>query len=241
MHPLLEVGLEHRQLVQVRQQGWAEARRAPPGVVVARRVWGGTWRDGRIPQWASRFADQQDTLSSRLPFGGARIELARRQAFPVELSSGIPGHSGLETQSRRYRCLSPIPPRSEAAFPTLGGRRERSDAPRRPSCAWAGGASIGACLRDFLRRYGDRWLGRDTIVMIASDGLDAGAPDILRDAMRELHRRSAGIIWVNPLLETPGYEPIASGMRAARPYSTFTSVTDPASLRRLSRVIRVRS
>lgn len=78
--------------------------------------------------------------------------------------------------------------------------------------------------------------------MIASDGLDAGAPDILRDAMRELHRCSAGIVWVNPLLETPGYEPIASGMRAARPYiSTFTSVTDPASLRRLSRVIRVRS
>ena len=49
-------------------------------------------------------------------------------------------------------------------------------------------------------------VGRDTVVMIASDGLDVGAPDMLRDAMRELQRRSAGVVWLNPLLETGGYE-----------------------------------
>ncbi len=82
--------------------------------------------------------------------------------------------------------------------------------------AWAGGTSIGACLRDFLRRFGDRMVGRDTVVMITSDGLDVGAPDMLRDAMRELHRRSAGVVWLNPLLETEGYEPTAS-RHARRP------------------------
>jgi uncharacterized protein len=107
--------------------------------------------------------------------------------------------------------------------------------------AWAGGTSIGACLRDFLRRFGERLVGRDTVVMIASDGLDVGEPDTLRDAMRDLHRWSAGVVWLNPLLETEGYEPTARGMRAARPYiSTFASITDEAALTRLSRVVRLR-
>jgi len=75
-------------------------------------------------------------------------------------------------------------------------------------------------------------VGRDTIVMIASDGLDVGAPDMLREALQELHRRSAGVVWLNPLLETDGHEPTASGMRAARPYvTTFSSVNDTSGLR----------
>lgn len=119
------------------------------------------------------------------------------------------------------------------------GERRRLD---RLHHAWAGGTSIGACLRDFLRRFGERMVGRDTVVMIASDGLDVGAPGMLRDAMRELHRRSAGVVWLNPLLETEGYEPTASGMRAARPYvTTFTSVTDASGLARLARAVRIRT
>jgi uncharacterized protein len=59
--------------------------------------------------------------------------------------------------------------------------------------------------------------------------------------MSELHRRSAGLVWLNPLLETPGYEPTARGMSAARPYvTTFASVTDVASFARLARLVRVR-
>ena len=108
--------------------------------------------------------------------------------------------------------------------------------------AWGGGTSIGGCLREFLGRFGDRLVARHTVVIIASDGLDVGEPALLRDATRELHRRSAGIIWLNPLLDTPGYEPTASGMRAARPYvGTFASVSDAAGLARLSRAARVRA
>jgi uncharacterized protein with von Willebrand factor type A (vWA) domain len=108
--------------------------------------------------------------------------------------------------------------------------------------AWAGGTSIGTCLRDFLQRFGERMVGRDTIVMIASDGLDVGAPDVLRDAMRELHRRSAAVVWLNPLLETAGYEPTASGMRAARPFvDTFASVNDAGAFARLVGLVRLRA
>jgi uncharacterized protein len=108
--------------------------------------------------------------------------------------------------------------------------------------AWAGGTSIGACLRDFLRRFSERTVGRETVVMIVSDGLDVGEPDVLREAMRELRRRAAGVVWLNPLLETEGYEPTAAGMRAARPHiTTFASVTDQAGLIRLSRMVRLRT
>jgi len=78
--------------------------------------------------------------------------------------------------------------------------------------------------------------------MIVSDGLDVGEPNVLRDAMRELHRRSASLVWLNPLLETPGYEPTAAGMSAARPYvTTFASANDVAGFARLSRLVRVRA
>jgi uncharacterized protein with von Willebrand factor type A (vWA) domain len=49
------------------------------------------------------------------------------------------------------------------------------------------------------------------------------------------------VVWLNPLLDTPGYEPTALGMSAARPYLTsFLSVNDPADLGQLARVISVR-
>jgi len=51
--------------------------------------------------------------------------------------------------------------------------------------AWGGGTSIGVCLREFLRTFGERLLGRDTIVIIASDRLYFGEPDTLRSAMTE--------------------------------------------------------
>ena len=104
--------------------------------------------------------------------------------------------------------------------------------------AWGGGTAIGACLREFLRRFGNRLLGRDTMVVIASDGLDVGDVILLRDAMREIRRRSAAVVWLNPLLDTTGYEPTASGMTIARPYiTTFASVCDASALARLARTI----
>ena len=108
--------------------------------------------------------------------------------------------------------------------------------------AWGGGTSIGTCLQEFQKRFGDRLVGPNTVIIVASDGLDVGAPAVLRDAMAHLHRHTAAIIWLNPLLETPGYEPTALGMHVARPYiTTFASVTDPFDLLRLSRVVRFRA
>jgi uncharacterized protein with von Willebrand factor type A (vWA) domain len=118
------------------------------------------------------------------------------------------------------------------------GRRMRIAISRE---SWGGGTSIGASLRSFLRRHGERHVGAETLILIVSDGLDVGEPQILRDAMRELYRRAAGVVWINPLLDTPGYEPTSRGMAAARPFiTTFISVHDSAGLARLARMVRVR-
>ena len=112
--------------------------------------------------------------------------------------------------------------------------------------AWGGGTSLGVCLNDFRRRFGGALLGGNTVVVICSDGLDTGAPELLRTAMHDLHRRSAGIIWLNPLIETPGYTPTACGMRVALPYvETFVSANDLAGSRawrvRFACAVRMRS
>ena len=106
---------------------------------------------------------------------------------------------------------------------------------------WGGGTSIGSSLRTFLQRHAERRLTPETLVVIVSDGLDVGEPDVLTTAMREIRRRAAAITWLNPLLDTPGYEPSSRGMAAARPHiTTFANVVDAAGLARLARVVRVR-
>jgi uncharacterized protein with von Willebrand factor type A (vWA) domain len=84
--------------------------------------------------------------------------------------------------------------------------------------AWGGGTRIGACLQEFLRRDGARLLTRETFVLIFSDGLDVDEIGALRRALREISRRSAGIVWLNPHAGSPGYEPSARGMQAAMPF-----------------------
>jgi uncharacterized protein with von Willebrand factor type A (vWA) domain len=106
--------------------------------------------------------------------------------------------------------------------------------------AWGGGTTIGVCLNEFLRVFGDRQLSPDTVVIIFSDGLDVGSPDLLRESMARLARRAAAIVWINPLLETTGYQPTALGMSLARPHVTLlTSVRDANGLRSVARQLRL--
>jgi uncharacterized protein with von Willebrand factor type A (vWA) domain len=84
--------------------------------------------------------------------------------------------------------------------------------------AWGGGTRIGASLATLIERDGARVLTPETVVLVFSDGLDVGEPDRLARAMRELDRRSAGVVWINPHADTGGYAPAARGMRAALPY-----------------------
>ena len=72
-------------------------------------------------------------------------------------------------------------------------RRRPDDALRRATEAvvdWEGGTRIGASLDTFVRDWGRRGLCRGGIVVICSDGLDRGDPDLLATAMERLARLS---------------------------------------------------
>jgi uncharacterized protein with von Willebrand factor type A (vWA) domain len=106
-----------------------------------------------------------------------------------------------------------------------------------PDCG--GGTQIGRSLDSFLNLYGDSLLGSGTIVIILSDGLDAGDPALVESAMDRLRHRCHAVIWLNPLLHLKGYEPRAAGMAAALKYvDVFAPVHDLASMHALVNQIR---
>jgi hypothetical protein len=86
------------------------------------------------------------------------------------------------------------------------------------SLGWNGGTRLGDCLMHLLESHGRRVLRPDSAVIVLSDGLDVGSPERLAAGMRELKARSRRIVWLNPLLGTAGYQPLAQGMQAALPY-----------------------
>lgn len=101
--------------------------------------------------------------------------------------------------------------------------------------AWGGGTRIGESLTRFVRDHAHRVLTPDTLVIVSSDGLDVGEVDALERAMREIKRRSAGVIWLNPLAAQPGYQPSARGMKAALPHvQTLTHADTPEAFSRLA-------
>ncbi len=83
---------------------------------------------------------------------------------------------------------------------------------------WDGGTRIGDAIREMLARYGKGDAIRGAVVVICSDGLDIGEPELLAAQMARLHRLAYRIVWLNPLQENPDYEPLARGMAAALPY-----------------------
>ena len=97
---------------------------------------------------------------------------------------------------------------------------------------WGGGTRIGQSLAEFVHEKGARCLSDETVTIIYSDGLDVGEVRQLERAMHEFYRRSACVIWVNPLVGTPGYAPEAKGMRASLPFIAlhWTAFADEASV-----------
>lgn len=102
--------------------------------------------------------------------------------------------------------------------------------------SWGGGTCIGESIASFVHEYGRKLLNRETVVLIASDGLDAGDVSRMGWAMNEIQKRADTIIWLNPLLNIPGYQPVARGMSAALPYiDLFSGASDSASLIRMAK------
>jgi uncharacterized protein with von Willebrand factor type A (vWA) domain len=100
---------------------------------------------------------------------------------------------------------------------------------------WSGGTRIGASLAAFVAEW-PRLVDRRTVVIILSDGWDTGDPGQLAGALETIQRRAGRVIWLNPLLGSPGYKPLTRGMQAALPHvDVFAPAHNLASLQALAR------
>lgn len=190
-------------------------------------------RHGRAGQKES--IDFRRTFRSSLQQGGELIDLKHRRIkprrFKILLLADVSG--SMAPYVRFFLSfmfgLSEAVSRTEAfVFSTRLVRvtRELNRAPAgkvlenltKAGLPFSGGTDIGGSLEQLLSRFGSGLLTRHTIVFILSDGWDRGRPERLGRAMKRIQREAGGIYWLNPLASDPGYEPLARGMAAARPY-----------------------
>lgn len=103
---------------------------------------------------------------------------------------------------------------------------------------WEGGTRIGESLKTLLDGWSQRAALRGAVVVLCSDGLERGDPELLRAQMARLRRLAYRVVWVNPLKGSPRYEPLARGMASALPsVDVFLSGHNLESLEALGRAL----
>ncbi len=104
---------------------------------------------------------------------------------------------------------------------------------------WDGGTRIGQSLDTFVRRWGRNGLCRGGVVVICSDGLDRGDPELLAGAMERLSRLCYRIVWLNPHKgDDAHFRPSTLGMMVAAPHvDLLLSGHDLASLQQLAELL----
>jgi uncharacterized protein with von Willebrand factor type A (vWA) domain len=76
---------------------------------------------------------------------------------------------------------------------------------------FAGGTRLGESLRQLRRHHARRLLGRRTLVLLITDGLDTDEAELLATELGWLRRSCRKLLWLNPLLRFDGYLPSARG------------------------------
>jgi uncharacterized protein with von Willebrand factor type A (vWA) domain len=179
--------------------------------------------------------DMRRTLRNSLKTGGDPIKLARRrrrvQKRRLVLLCDISG--SMEPYARAYlqflHCARASGPDHEAfVFATRLTRLTKQLAGRNPNRAirratesvedWSSGTRIGDALKSFNDRYGRRGMARGSVIVILSDGWERGDPEMVSREMERLSRLAYRIVWVNPRVSAPGFQPKAGGLVAALPF-----------------------
>lgn len=84
---------------------------------------------------------------------------------------------------------------------------------------FAGGTRLGESLATLRERHARKLVGRRSLVLVISDGLDTGEPQALERELQWLKRRCRRLLWLNPLLRYEGYAPLARGAAVLHRYS----------------------
>jgi uncharacterized protein with von Willebrand factor type A (vWA) domain len=104
---------------------------------------------------------------------------------------------------------------------------------------WEGGTRIGQSLDTFVKKHARTGMCRGGVVVICSDGLDRGDPEVLANAMERLNRLSHRIVWLNPHKgDNRDFRPSTLGMMVAAPHiDLLLSGHDLASLEELAETL----
>jgi len=212
-------------------------------------------RSRRLRRARAGRADLRRTLRRAFRTGGEPIERAwrerrrerRRLVFVVDASGSMSPYS------RALLLFAHAAVRSERrweayAFGTRLTRLTPMLAVEDPDAAlrlaalqaedWDGGTRIGESIAALVHRQEHARLVRGAVVVICSDGLDVGDPEVLAAAMARLRRLAHRVVWVNPLKEYRDYAPLARGMSAALPHvDVFESAHNLDALERLARAL----
>lgn len=76
---------------------------------------------------------------------------------------------------------------------------------------FAGGTRLGESLATLREQHARKLVGRRTLVLVVTDGLDTGDARELDRELGWMTRRSRRLLWLNPLLRYEGYAPLARG------------------------------
>ena len=197
--------------------------------------------------------DLRRTLRDNLRFGGEIVEWARREPRtkprPLVIVADISGSMERYTRLLLHFMYSIArgldQPVEVFVFSTHLTRITRQLRYRSVERAlhevsdavndWSGGTRIGESLKTFNYDWARRVLGRGAVVLLISDGWDRGDTVLLGEEMARLKRSCYRLIWLNPLLGSPEYEPLTRGMVAALPHiDDFLPVHNLASLEDLA-------
>jgi uncharacterized protein len=200
-----------------------------------------------------RLIDLRRTVRLNLRYGGELIDWAEREPKskprPLVIIADVSG--SMERYTRllllfTYGLAKALEQRVEAfVFSTRLTRITRQLKERNLDRAlrevsrtvpdWSGGTRIGEALRTFNFEWGRRVLGSGALTLVISDGWDCGDVGVLREEIARLQRSSRRLIWLNPLLGSPEYQPLTRGIQAALPFiDDFLPVHNLASLKDLA-------
>ena len=220
----------------------AEMRLAPPKRT--RR------RTHRSP--TGRRLDMRATLRRSQRTGGDPVERIRRRETvrPRRLVVLADVSGSMEPYARAYlqllHCAAGGTNAETFVFATRLTRLTRQLRIRNPNVAlqraaagaadWAGGTLLGDALKAFNDGWGRRGLVRGAVLLIVSDGWDAGDPALVAEQMERLSRLAHRVVWVNPRKQSEHYQPLVAAMAAALPH--VDSFVSGHSLDAMSEVLR---
>ena len=243
--------LRHKDFDAMTEAELSEIRR----LIRLMRIPAGLRRSRRFRPGGDERLDLRRLLRNSLRFGGEPLQFAFRRrrikSRPLVLICDISG--SMERYTRVLLnfayAVENATERVEAfVFATRLTRVTRMLRTHDPDAAlrritgavedWSGGTRIGEAIGTFNRRFGRRVLAHGATVVLISDGWDRGDPAELRDAVARLQRSCHRLIWMNPLMGAPDYEPLTTGLQAALPFvDDFLPCHDLASLEALGRVL----